>query len=408
MALRINSIVHEKNQGFSGHQLALPLRDVIAIVLPFNGACLLIVAMLGAIICGCGGRSGATPTETADITITGQPTNQSAPEGQTAVFGVTAQGGSALSYRWYKNGKAIIGASTSIYTTNPITSTDNGASFTVTITDNSGSAKSNEAVLSIGPRSPRMGDIRFKGVDFASSLPSLGGGNIVGLEASTIQNTYGSPLKVGSGICGSNTPLDCGWTVYLYQVSTSLGMSTTYASDLYTNLSNSISAASQPNAVISSLDEHPSNNVFALSYIQTAQTTGFDASWHTVSPENLQSSVVAEGLSGRVVTAISTNTSGQVDYLSYGWKQDSDEYDVLSVFATNSNVEDQASSMAAQGYIITAVGSSGTDNGFILVGTRIQGDSLPRPFALNQGFENGYAIVGSVFDFNGNTFLGEK
>lgn len=160
--------------------------------------------------------------------------------------------------------------------------------------------------------------------------------------------------------------------------------------------------------MITSLDEHDSANAFALSYIQTAQATGFDAAWHTVSSSDLQASVTADGLSGRVVTAISTKASGQVDYLSYGWQQDSNKYDVLSVFATNSDVEDQASSMAAQGYIITAVGSSNTDNGFILVGTRVQGDSLPRSFVLNQGFENGYAIVGAVFDSKGNTFFGEK
>ena len=404
MALRIDQIGSEQNYGRFGRLLTLHLRRTTATARLFNCACLLTAVILS----GCGGRSGATSTEPVDITITGQPTNQSTPAGKIAIFSVTAQGGSALSYQWYKNGKTISGATASTYTTQPITSNDNEAAFTVTITDISGSVTSNSAILSIGPRSPQMGDIRFKGVNFAPSLPGLGGGNIIRLESSTIQNTLGSPLEVGDGVCASNAPSDCSWTVHLYQVSTNLGMFTTYASDLYANLSSTISTVSHPNAVISSLDEHSSNNVFALSYIQTNQTTGFDAAWHTVLPANLQSSVAADGLTGRVVTAISTNASGQVDYISYGWQQDKNIYDVLSVFATSSDVEDQASLMAAQGYIITATGRSNTNNDFILVGTRVQGDSIPRPFVLNQGFENGYAIVGAVFDSNGNTFFGEQ
>ena len=78
----------------------------------------------------------------------------------------------------------------------------------------------------------------------------------------------------------------------------------------------------------------------------------------------------------------------------------------------------QASDLAQQGYIITAVGGD-TTNGFLLVGTRVQGDTMPRPFKavtspaqdVNAQFWNeGYALI--AFIDNGHdtalTWIGEK
>jgi hypothetical protein len=58
-----------------------------------------------------------------------------------------------------------------------------------------------------------------------------------------------------------------------------------------------------------------------------------------------------------------------------------------------------ATNLAAQGYIVTAmgVGSNGT-NGVILIGTRVQGDTAARPLTTNaiECFTKGYAVVGIV------------
>jgi len=370
-------------------------------------ACLIIVVVLGEVNCGSGSQKSGS--KEPDITIIGQPTNQSAPLGQTATLSVSARGGSSLSYQWNRNGKMITGATSDTYVTAPLASADNGASFTVTISDASGTVTSNVATLSIGPRSPRMGDLRFKGVDFASTLPFSGAGSVIGLETTTVQNSFGSPLEVGAGVCGSgNQPSECAWNVRWYQVSSNMGISTIYVSDILSNLGASISAANRSNVVITSLDERPSNNTFAIAYVQTAQTAGFDAVRNTVQSQNLQSSISSDGMLGRVVTAVSTNSTGQIDYISCGWQSDSQTYEAVAIFATQTDVEFQASVLAEHGYLITAVGSGGAQDGFILVGTRAQGDSLSRAFALNQGFENGYAIIGAVFDSNGNTFFGEK
>ncbi|HEX7552658.1 MAG TPA: hypothetical protein VF378_03840, partial [Geothrix sp.] len=51
-----------------------------------------------------------------------------------------------------------------------------------------------------------------------------------------------------------------------------------------------------------------------------------------------------------------------------------------------------------EGYIITAMGGNSTD-GYLLVGTRVQGDSMSRPIELsNNGFAyRGYGAVGIIW-----------
>src|SRR6267143_4323073 len=59
--------------------------------------------------------------------ITTQPASQTVMTGQTATFNVAAAGTGPLSYQWQKNGTAIIGATSSGYTTPPAAASDNGA-----------------------------------------------------------------------------------------------------------------------------------------------------------------------------------------------------------------------------------------------------------------------------------------
>ena len=83
--------------------------------------------------------------------IATQPANQSVTASQTATFSVAATGTAPLSYQWYKNGSAISGANSSVYTTPVTTTSDNGARFTVTISNSIGSANSNAATLTVTP-----------------------------------------------------------------------------------------------------------------------------------------------------------------------------------------------------------------------------------------------------------------
>jgi hypothetical protein len=64
---------------------------------------------------------------------------------------VTATGATPLSYQWRKNGTAVSGATSSSYTTPATTSADNGAQFTVVVTNTAGSLTSNAATLTVNP-----------------------------------------------------------------------------------------------------------------------------------------------------------------------------------------------------------------------------------------------------------------
>src|SRR6201997_5349938 len=87
----------------------------------------------------------------ADVapSINSQPSSQSITTGQTATFSVTASGTAPLSYQWNKNGTAISGATSSTYTTPATTSSDNGAPFTVVVSNSAGSVTSTAATLTV-------------------------------------------------------------------------------------------------------------------------------------------------------------------------------------------------------------------------------------------------------------------
>lgn len=80
--------------------------------------------------------------------ITTQPANQTVTVGQTATFSVVASG-SGLSYQWRKNGSSMAGATAATYTTPATTTSDNGATFSVVVTNASGGATSNNATLTV-------------------------------------------------------------------------------------------------------------------------------------------------------------------------------------------------------------------------------------------------------------------
>jgi Domain of unknown function (DUF4091)/Immunoglobulin domain/Immunoglobulin I-set domain len=83
--------------------------------------------------------------------ITAQPISQTVTAGQAATFTVAASGTAPLSYQWQRNGTPIGGASAATYATPATTSSDNGAQFTVVVSNSAGSATSNAAILTVNP-----------------------------------------------------------------------------------------------------------------------------------------------------------------------------------------------------------------------------------------------------------------
>jgi glucose/arabinose dehydrogenase len=81
--------------------------------------------------------------------ITSHPANQTVLQGQSATFSVTAAGTAPFTYQWQKNMVNISGANSSSYTTPATVLADNGAKFRCVVTNTSGFANSNEAMLTV-------------------------------------------------------------------------------------------------------------------------------------------------------------------------------------------------------------------------------------------------------------------
>jgi len=79
------------------------------------------------------------------------PLATSVTEGQTATFNVEATGTAPLAYQWRKNAVDIPGATAASYTTPATTLADDGALFSVTVTNAAGNAPSAAVVLTVTP-----------------------------------------------------------------------------------------------------------------------------------------------------------------------------------------------------------------------------------------------------------------
>jgi hypothetical protein len=83
-----------------------------------------------------------------------QPSNQTVNAGQTATFSVMAVGVGTLSYQWQKGTSPINGATSAGYTTPPTTTADNGAQFSVVVSNANGKVTSNAATLTVSTSTP--------------------------------------------------------------------------------------------------------------------------------------------------------------------------------------------------------------------------------------------------------------
>jgi hypothetical protein len=386
--------------------------------------------------------TGAPVPPVIAAAIANQPVDQSIPMGLSATFAVTATG-SSLQYHWAKNGAVIAGATGSSYTTPATTFADTGADFSVTVSNSAGTVTSNVASLTVTARAPMAGDLRFQQVDSPTTVNGWGTAGVgistflLGRNAQDFFPSIGTPFFVGSaGNCGATPVTDgtgCTWEFSEVPFTVSSSDPTLlagYGSDLFDNFdadlhntawpafSNGASPASEA-SVVTSLDLEPANVLFAVSWIQSAQQTGFELAQNTVTAANLEAAATQEGASSRVITAISNN-AGEITYLSYGWQADTATlYETQVVTASPTDAPTAAADLAAQGFIITATGLADSSGNVVLVGTRVQGDTMARPFVAAQGssaiqamMRQGYANVGVIVDLsnptNPYTFLGER
>ncbi len=95
-----------------------------------------------------GARLGVTAMAVGP-TITTQPRDANVGVGQAASFSVTASGTPTLRYQWKRNGVDITGATASTYTTAATVQGDNGAVFSVRVSNDVGGVNSDNATLSV-------------------------------------------------------------------------------------------------------------------------------------------------------------------------------------------------------------------------------------------------------------------
>lgn len=81
--------------------------------------------------------------------ITSEPQDVTVGTGGTATFRVTAMGTGPLAYQWLRRGVLLPGATADAYTTPPATIADQGATYSVTVSNGAGSVSSRQAVLTV-------------------------------------------------------------------------------------------------------------------------------------------------------------------------------------------------------------------------------------------------------------------
>lgn len=170
--------------------------------------------------CTVTGRLTVDPTvsATAAVTVTGstatmpsitsQPASRTVTAGQTASFSVSVSGTAPFTYQWTKNGAAISGATSSTYTTPATTTADNGAQFTVIVSNSAGKVTSNPATLTVNAAtlllSVNPGSLSFGDVNLGSSasqqvtLTNSGSGNVT-LSGMSVSGAGFSASGVSSG-----------------------------------------------------------------------------------------------------------------------------------------------------------------------------------------------------------------
>jgi alpha-tubulin suppressor-like RCC1 family protein len=107
---------------------------------------LLMAALCAAAIAACSFGGGASAPR-----ITQQPKDRGTFLGAQAAFSVGAEGKAPLSFQWLRDGVAIANATDVVYTTPAITAADDGAKFSVVISNAKGSVTSAEATLTVFP-----------------------------------------------------------------------------------------------------------------------------------------------------------------------------------------------------------------------------------------------------------------
>ncbi|MCM0080578.1 immunoglobulin domain-containing protein [Geomonas sp. Red32] len=357
-------------------------------------------------LAACGSDGGGAATQPVSPSIASQPRSLSVRTGQTATFSVSATGTGPLTYQWYWNGMRIPTDPTSSSITLPAAvASDDQTNLTVSVSNNYGSVISTPAMLSVmaSPRRAAAWDLRFKDIG-AFPVPCTGDvfTNILPRLATWYSNEFGTPFII-------DAKDDASWMYSTFGLPVGApGRITRYQAGSLDELSSDISTLSADATVlITSLSVVAGQNGYAMESVKTALPDAYTPSARgAVLPGDLQAVATNEGLAGRVITAVSLG-GGQAYYISYGKRGDTSVYDSKVVIATSDTVATAAMDLSIEGYFITAVGGNTTE-GIILVGTKVQGDTTPRPIQVTPSYTlagRGFTPVATISESGANYYV---
>ena len=240
--------------------------------------------------------SNATLTVTVAPSISTQPAAQTVTAGQTATFSVTATGTSP-SYQWKKNGSNISGATASTYTTPATSSADNGAVYTVTVSNSAGTVTSNNATLTVN-YAPIIS------IQPASQTVNAGQTVSFGVVASGTATLTYQWKKNGSNISGA--------TASMY---TTPATSSADSGAVYTvTVSNAVGSVTSSNATLTVSVVAPSISTQpAAQTITEGQTASFTVAATGTGPFSYQWKKNGSDISGATLSSYTTPAASTAD-----------------------------------------------------------------------------------------------
>ena len=265
---------------------------------------------------------------------------------------------------------------------------NNGDQYTVTVSNAVNSLTSAPAIVTIGPRSPKAGDLRFKLVGASGIFPEAasGLGQLDVGERQSIPNAFTTPFQIGDELCSSDGQVThCDWAYNaVYFNPGAPPIAAFLQADPLDDFDSDLAALNAPNTVTQFLDLRPGDRVYGLESLQI-QGGQFDLIQRIVPPGSIASTAASDAAQSRVITAVSFDGQGQAHLMSYGWQGDTTTpYDTEVSIVAPQDIESTVSSLAGAGFIVTAFGGDDT-NGYVLVGTKVHGDTLPRPIQVFPG-----------------------
>jgi hypothetical protein len=305
----------------------------------------------------------------------------------TGTFNVSVGGTPPFTYQWSRNGVMVSQTTGSLYTasytTTEIELSDNNAQYAVTVSNSVNSVTSSTATLTVGPRSPMPGDLRFKLIG-SQALQQWTNDGPEGLQfpwQPTFANAFATPMQIGDQVCsaGPDYP-NCAWGFDVFSLpSTGMPLSVAFRAGYLANFETDLQNYNAVDTVIQSLDMQNDVGAYGLELLKIQGSSAFDLLERVVAPGSIASTVAADGLQSRVITAVSFDATGQAHLMSYGWQGDtSTAYETEVSIVAPQDVVTAASSLGSGGFTITAFGGDDSD-GYVLVGTKVHGDSVPRP-----------------------------